>query len=77
MWELSPSRHLIAIVDDEPNVLKGLQRLLDAGGFSTEAFRSGEELLQSSDVGDADCIILDIHLDGMSGIETRRALSAF
>ncbi len=76
MGTLSPSGQLVAVVDDEPSTLKGLKRLLDARGFVTRTFHSGEELLQSSDLGDARCIVLDIHLDGMSGIETRRALAA-
>jgi FixJ family two-component response regulator len=67
---------LVAIVDDEPSVLKGLKRLLDAGGFTTKVFRSGEEFLQSEDADHAACVILDIHLGGMSGVETRRALTA-
>jgi len=65
----------VAIVDDDPSVLKGLRRLLEARGFTTKVFQSGEEFLESDDVNSIDCVVLDIHMDGMSGIETRRALS--
>ena len=73
---LSTSRQLVAIVDDEPSVLRGLKRLLDARGFATNVFHSGEEFLQSDGASNATCVVLDIHLDGISGIETRRALTA-
>jgi FixJ family two-component response regulator len=73
---LSAKRQLVAIVDDEPSILRGLKRLLDARGFATAVFHSGEEFLQSDGAGRATCVVLDIHLDGISGIETRRALSA-
>jgi FixJ family two-component response regulator len=56
--------------------LKGLKRLLEARGFTTKVFQSGEEFLQSDDAYRSACVVLDIHMDGMSGIETRRALSA-
>lgn len=65
----------IAVIDDDPGILKGLKRLLDARGFTTKVFQSGEEFLQSDDVDRMACVVLDIHMDGMSGIETRRALS--
>ena len=66
----------IAIVDDDLGILKGLKRLLEARGFTTKVFQSGEEFLQSDEVDRTACVILDIHMDGMSGIETRRVLSA-
>jgi FixJ family two-component response regulator len=68
-------RQLVAIVDDDPGVLKGLKRLLNALGFATKAFESGEQFLQSEEARDATCVVFDIHLGGMSGIEARRALS--
>jgi CheY-like chemotaxis protein len=67
---------VIAVVDDDRGILKGLKRLLDARGFTTKVFQSGEEFLQSDDADNSACVVLDIHMDGMSGIETRRALSA-
>jgi len=72
---LSAIKNLVAIVDDKPSTLKGLKRLLDARGLVTRTFQSSEEL-QSGDIDEANCIVLDIHLGGMSGIETRRAVAA-
>jgi len=67
---------VIAIIDDETSVLKGLKRLLDASNFATEIYASAEAFLGRGDMSDVSCIILDIHLGGMSGIELRRRLKA-
>ena len=70
------TKPVVAIVDDDPSVLKGLQRVLGASGFATEAFSSGEAFLDRDDVGDVTCVVLDIHMGGISGIEMRRRLTA-
>jgi FixJ family two-component response regulator len=76
----SPAKQqvVVAIVDDDPSVLKGLKRVLDAYNYATDVFDSGEAFLASDDAEDNDvaCIVLDIHLGGMSGIEVRRRLAA-
>jgi FixJ family two-component response regulator len=68
-------RKLVAVVDDDPGMLKGLQRLLTAHGFETEAFASAEAFLERGAARDPMCLVLDIHLGGMSGIELRRRLA--
>ena len=67
--------HVVAIVDDDQSVLRGLRRLLDAWSLSTAVFRSGEEFLDFDGMRDIECVVLDIHLEGISGIETRRRLA--
>jgi FixJ family two-component response regulator len=67
---------LVAIVEDDAATRESLVRLLRASGYTTTAFASAEEFLQSADVGSAVGLVLDIHLGGMSGIELRRRLSA-
>ena len=67
---------VVAIVDDDPSVLKGLKRLLHACGFKTEVFDSGEAFLEREKASEPACVVLDIHLGGISGIETRRRLTA-
>jgi len=57
-------------------MLRSIQRLLNAEGFSVEAFPSAEAFLDSGGAGRAACIVLDIHLPGMSGLELRRRLTA-
>jgi FixJ family two-component response regulator len=66
----------IAIVDDNAAVLKGIERLLNAHGFATKGFSSAESFLASKPTNGIDCVLLDIHLGGMSGIALRRQLSA-
>ena len=68
--------HLISIVDDDESVRQGLSRLLTSLGFTVNTFSSGEEYLSSNQPGRADCLILDIRMSGMSGIELERQLAA-
>ena len=65
---------LVAIVEDDAATRESLVRLLRASGYTTTAFASAEEFLQSAIVGSAVGLVLDIHLGGMSGIELRRYL---
>ena len=73
---MSTQRKLVVVVDDDPSMLKGVQRLLTAKGFDTAVFTSAEALLDSPARHGAACFVLDIHLGGMSGIELRRRLTA-
>src|SRR5262245_46493118 len=67
---------LVVLVDDDKSMLKSLERLLNASGFDTELFPSAEAYLARADAREAACLVLDIHLGGMSGIELRRRLAA-
>jgi FixJ family two-component response regulator len=67
---------LVAVVDDDAAMRKSIERLLRASGYTTTAFASAEEFLESGIVDSAIGLVLDIHLGGMSGIELRRCLSA-
>jgi FixJ family two-component response regulator len=69
-------RQVMAIVDDDPSMLRATKDLLDAHGFLTAIFPSAEEFLASKLVREADCLLLDIHLPGMSGIELHRQMKA-
>ena|SRR5689334_8056439 len=69
-------RKLVAIVDDDPSMLRAARDLLDAHGFQTAVFPSAEEFLANKLVPEADYLLLDIHLTGMSGIELQRQLQA-
>ena len=69
-------RKLVVVVDDDRSMLRGVERLLNAYGFETAVFSSAEALLYSSATVEATCLVLDIHLGGMSGIELRRRLAA-
>ena len=64
----------ITIVDDNPSMLQGLNRLLLAHGFRVQTFASAELFLDGIANCEAECLVLDIHLVGMSGIELQRQL---
>jgi FixJ family two-component response regulator len=62
-------------VDDDPSMRTGIKRLLRVHGFHSELFESANALLCREDFGEALCFILDINLNGESGIELCRCLS--
>jgi len=64
----------IGLVDDDPSVRKGISRLLRSAGFSVKTFSSGEECLACEDLGDLGCMIVDVHLGGITGFEMVRNL---
>jgi FixJ family two-component response regulator len=66
----------IAIVDDNPSLLQGLSRLLSAHGFRVQTFASAEVFLEDIAKCKADCLLLDIHLAGISGIDLQRQLTS-
>jgi FixJ family two-component response regulator len=73
--ELMPDQHQsIVIVEDDAGMKKAIERLLRAAGFRPVSFASAEELLQTKAADSAACLVLDIHLPGLSGLELRRLL---
>jgi FixJ family two-component response regulator len=69
-------RTVVIVVDDDPSLLKSVTRLLAHHGIDSHTFASAEALLESGKVQTATCLLLDIHLGGMSGIELQRQLAA-
>ncbi len=67
---------VVIVVDDNPAFLKSVARLLRVHGFETKTFASAEALLHSDAARTATCLLLDIHLGGISGIELQRRLAA-
>ena len=65
---------LIAIVDDDESVRDALTSLLHAVGWRAEAFASAETFLQSGHVHTTACLLLDVRLPGLSGLELQRQL---
>jgi FixJ family two-component response regulator len=66
---------IIAIVDDDEPLREALGSVLKAAGFSIDTFASAEEFLDFPDRQKMACLILDVRLPGMSGIELQRRLS--
>ena len=65
----------VFLVDDEPAVLKALSRLLRAEGYKTQLFDSGREFISKHRSGAAGCILLDISMPGMTGLEVQQRLT--
>ena len=67
---------LVAIVDDDELMRSALEGLLKEAGFSTRAFRSAEEFLASDQRREAGCLIADIRMPGLSGLDLQARLNA-
>lgn len=67
---------MIAVVDDEGPVRVALSRLLRLAGYSVSTFASGEELLASLESRLPSCVVLDVHLPGLSGFDVEQRLRA-
>lgn len=68
------ANHLIAIVDDDRAVLEATSGLLRSNGFRAETFSSAEEFLGSLSLSKAECLLLDVGMPGMGGLELQRRL---
>src|SRR5262245_15364554 len=68
------SRRTIFVIDDDSRMLSSIERLLKVYQFDVRTFESAEALLDNADPTDAGCLVLDINLSGMSGIELKRKL---
>jgi FixJ family two-component response regulator len=66
---------MVCVVDDDDSILRALRRLLDATGFRVETFSSAEQFLESEHRGKADCLVLDLHLGGLSGLDLQQQLA--
>ena len=66
---------MIGLVEDDPSFRRALRRLLSVAGFSVTAFSSAEEFLASGSAGGTACLVLDVHLGGMSGFDLQERLA--
>ena len=69
-------RKLVFVVDDDPGVLRGVNRLLREYGYESLLFSSADAFQKHGDFEQAICVILDIDLNDESGIEVRHRLKA-
>jgi FixJ family two-component response regulator len=67
---------LLAVVDDDISVRESLESLIRSAGMAVRVFGSAEEFLNSAHPKQPDCLILDVRMPGMSGIELHRHLIA-
>jgi FixJ family two-component response regulator len=75
MAQETQESHSVSIVDDDQAVRDALGNLLDSAGLDVEAFASAEEFVNSDRPKDEFCLILDVRLPNMSGLELQRYLS--
>jgi FixJ family two-component response regulator len=66
---------LVSIVDDDVSVRRSTLRLLSSSGLRAEVFASAEEFLQSGHLAETGCLILDMSMPGMNGLELQRRLA--
>jgi len=66
---------LICVVDDDPSMLRMLTRTMSASGFEVAPFSSAEDLLSSGRISESACLILDVDLPGISGLELQEKLN--
>jgi FixJ family two-component response regulator len=73
---VSENKHVVILVEDDLSVLRALRRLLLSAGFAVMAF-AGPRALLESDIPQADaCLVVDIHLPEMTGVELCETLAA-
>jgi FixJ family two-component response regulator len=71
MQELAPTVYL---VDDDPDLLKAIERLLESAGLNVATFASAQLFLDSYDRKAPGCLVLDLAMPGINGLELQRAL---
>jgi FixJ family two-component response regulator len=72
---MTTSHSTVCVVDDDASVRQALRRLLKAMGFSVATFGSAEEFLNSDSPTTGDCLILDVCMPGIGGLDLQRRLS--
>src|SRR5260370_37132606 len=69
--QLLPNRKIVLVIDDDPGMLRGVKRLLRQHGYDGVLFPSAEAFQNHDNFEEVACIILDINLNGESGIELK------
>ena len=73
---MSNLQNIIAVIDDDPEMRASLETLLSAYGYDVETFDSAETFLVSASTSRAFCLIVDIHLGDITGVELAHQLAA-
>jgi len=66
------AKPLISVIDDDQSVQKALMRLVRSLGYAARGFASAEEFIASGSMHTCSCVVTDIQMPGMSGIELKR-----
>jgi FixJ family two-component response regulator len=73
---MEPTKEIVYIVDDDPRVREALSSLLRASGKHVRIFTSGQEFLDFQREDSSACLILDLKMPGLGGLEVQRSISA-
>jgi FixJ family two-component response regulator len=71
---LKTGKSIVAVVENDAAMLRALERLLRASGYTSEMFTSAESFMTRTSDAAVDCLILDIDLDGISGLSLQKRL---
>jgi FixJ family two-component response regulator len=69
-------KNLVYVIEDDESMRRAFQLLFRSADFDVQAFRSGEEFLESADLSEDSCIILDMRMPGMTGLELQKELAS-
>jgi FixJ family two-component response regulator len=72
--DMAKSAQMIAIVDDDPSVLRALKRLLNARSLHAETYESAHQFLASLPQGLPECLVVDLQMPEMTGLELQHHL---
>jgi FixJ family two-component response regulator len=70
------TKNLISVVDDDESVRRTTTLLIESFGFRAAAFESAESFLRSSELHDTSCLIVDVQMPGMNGLQLQSHLAA-
>jgi FixJ family two-component response regulator len=73
---MTNTSRIVAVVDDDSSLLKALERLLSTQPWITKTFQSAKDFLASLPDGPPDCLIADLHMPEMSGLELQQTLTS-
>jgi FixJ family two-component response regulator len=73
--QMPESKTVIAIVDDDPSVRKSLERLIRSVGWKAETFASAQEFLARPGTEAPSCLVLDLQLPGLSGLDLQKQMA--
>ncbi len=65
----------VFVVDDDPDVRRGVGRLVRLAGYDVETFASGEEFLNRSPSHEPSCLVLDVRMPGLTGLDLQEAIN--
>jgi FixJ family two-component response regulator len=74
--EFGATKNLISVIDDDESIRRTTTLLIESFGFRAAAFASAESFLKSGQVHETTCLILDVRMPGMSGLELQSELAA-